>query len=45
MTFNSDQIIQEVYAEFEQMIDFVTNEAYLLNNPGWRGGIAHPSAL
>jgi hypothetical protein len=27
MTFNSDQIIQEVYAEFEQMIDFVTNEA------------------
>ena len=27
MTFNSDQIIQEIYAEFEQMIDFVTNEA------------------
>ena len=27
MTFNSEQIIQEVHAEFEQMIDYVTNEA------------------
>jgi len=27
MTFNSTQIIHEVHAEFEQMIDFVTNEA------------------
>jgi hypothetical protein len=27
MTFNSDQIIQEVHKEFEQMLDFVTNEA------------------
>jgi len=27
MTLNSDQIIHEVYVEFEQMIDFVTNEA------------------
>lgn len=27
MTFNSEQIIQEVREEFEQMLDFVTNEA------------------
>lgn len=27
MTFNSDQIIQEVHKEFEQMLDFVMNEA------------------
>ncbi len=27
MTFNSEQIIQEVHAEFEQMLDFVTNDA------------------
>jgi hypothetical protein len=27
MTFNSEQIIQEIHEEFEQMIDFVTNDA------------------
>jgi len=27
MTFNSGQIIQEIHEEFEQMIDFVTNDA------------------
>jgi hypothetical protein len=27
MTFNSEQIIQEIHAEFEQMLDLVTNDA------------------
>jgi len=27
MTFNSEQIIQEIHQEFEQLLDFVTNDA------------------